>query len=194
MSFVGSLFAPSPAARLAWVLVCLLSWPVLANANGVTIGDAYTTTAGSVYELNAAIRYELSEEVLEALENGVGITLRVRIKIERPRAWLWNETIGDRQQRYRLKFHALSNQYIVKNLDNKDQQSYLTLTSALRALGRIRKLPIIKQASLDEDSAYIVKVHSELDTNALPAPLRPVAWLSRGWQLSSEWFTCPLQS
>jgi len=165
-----------------------------ALALGVSIDAASTQNNKGVYQLNADIRYELSEEVLEALNNGVAITMQLTINIKRPRAYLWDKSIATLLQRYALKYHALSGQYIVQFLSSGKQRSYLSLASALRALGRVRELPILNQTVIQVPPNAVVHLRSELDTNALPAPLRPVAWLSREWKLRSEWFTCPLKS
>jgi len=176
---------------LAFVLLLL---SCQAQARGINIESASTQSNKGSYQLNADIRYELSEEVLEALNNGVAITMQLSIKIERPRTYLWDESIAKLYQRYELKYHALSGQYLVQFLNGGEQQSYLSLAAALRALGRIRQLTILDQALLEDTQDAVVRLHSELDTNALPAPLRPVAWVSDNWKLSSEWFTCPLES
>ena len=163
-------------------------------AAGIDIGRSETQLVDGVYQLNADIYYTLSDEVLEALENGVIITMQVAIKVERVREYLWNEHIGSQLQRYQLKYHALSGQYLVERLDSIERQSYLSLASALRAVGTIRDLPVLDHSKIKEGETYQVQVRSELDTNALPAPLRPMAWLSSGWQLQSKWVTCPLRS
>ncbi len=182
-----------PVTRQCGLLALLLFLsPMYGQAAGIIIEKASTKLQDGVYQLNANIQYELSDEVLEALNNGITLTMQVSIKIEKPRPFLWNELIAEKSQRYELKYHALSGQYLVKSSDN-EQRSYLSLTSALRALGHIRSLPILQQVQLQDPQDIIVKIHTELDTNALPAPLRPTAWLSSQWKLSSEWFTCPLR-
>lgn len=180
----------SPRYQLALLILWLL--PVLVQAAGVTIEKANTRLQDAVYQLNANITYELSDDVLEALSNGITLTMQVTIKIEQPRIYLWDQLIAEKSQRYQLKYHALSGQYLVKS-SLGEQRSYLSLASALRGLGQIRSLPILEQAHLQDPQDAMVRIKTELDTNALPAPLRPVAWLSSQWKLSSEWYICPLR-
>ncbi len=170
----------------------LLLLPTLGQAASVTIEKASTRLQTGEYQLNADIKYELSEEVLEAINNGIAVTMLLSIKIERPRVYLWDQLIAEKSQTYELKYHALSGQYLVKS-SLGEQRSYLSLASALRALGQIRALPILQQTELQDPQDVMVRIKTELDTNALPAPLRPVAWLSKQWTLSSEWFSCPLR-
>jgi len=193
MTVVEPMIVGSRSRQLSLLMVALLLFVGKVQALGVSIDSASTKNNKGVYQLNADIRYALSEEVLEALNNGVAITMQLTINIERPRAYLWDESIATLLQRYSLKYHALSGQYLVQSLNSGEQRSYLSLASALRALGRIRDLPILNQASFKSTQGAVVRLRSKLDTNALPAPLRPVAWLSNEWKLSSEWFTCPLE-
>lgn len=173
-----------------WALLMLLL-PSQLQAATVTIENANTRLHDGVYQLNADINYELSEEVLEALNNGIKISMLITVKVEQPRPYLWNQLIVEKLLRYRLKYHALTGQYIVE-LGNDNQRSYLSLGSALRALGQIRALPLLSKRRLPDPKGILVRIKSELDADALPAPLRPVTWLSSHWKLSSKWFTCPL--
>lgn len=182
----------SLSRRFALLALLLVLLPVSTQAAGVTIEKASTRLQNSIYQLNANINYELSDAVLEALNNGIAVTMQLSIKIEQPRSYLWDELIAEKSQRYELKFHALSGQYLVKT-NTGEQRSYLSLTTALRGLGQIRALPILDQALLQDPQDVMVRLKTELDTNALPAPLRPVAWLSSEWKLSSEWYSCPLR-
>jgi len=178
--------------QIVLLALLLMLSPVSTHAAGVTIEKASTRLQNSVYQLNANINYELSDEVLEALNNGIAVTMQVTIKIEQPRSYLWDQLIAEKSQRYELKYHALSGQYLVKTSAG-EQRSYLSLASALRGLGQIRALPILEQAQLKDPQDAMVRIKTELDTNALPAPLRPVAWLSSQWKLSSDWYLCPLR-
>lgn len=181
-----------PPRQFGLLVLLLFLLPSTSQAAGAIIEEASTQRHKGVYQLNANIRYELSDEVLEAINNGIAVSMQVTIKVERPRAYLWDQLIVEKAYHYGLKYHALSGQYLVKS-SLGEQRSYLSLASALRALGQIRVLPILDQTQLQDPQDVMVRIKAELDINALPAPLRPVAWLSSQWALNSEWFSCPLQ-
>jgi len=174
-----------------WGLLMLLL-PSQLQAAAVVIENASTRLQNGVYQLNADINYELSDEVLEALNNGIKISMQITVRVEQPRSYLWSQLIVEKSLQYRLKYHALTGQYIVES-GSDNQRSYLSLGSALRALGQIRAVPLLDKKQLADPQGVVVRIKSELDTDALPAPLRPVTWLSSQWQLSSKWFTCPLK-
>lgn len=177
---------------LAGVLLLSVTW---LHAAEFTIRDAQTRLLDGIYQLEADIRYQLSDPIHEALANGVPVTISLQIVIEQQREYLWNKTLTHLQQQYSVQYHALSGQYIIKDLNRGRQQSFRSVNSALLTLGEIRELPLLDQSLLKEPGAvYQVRLRSEIDINSLPAPLRPKAWLSHEWKLSSEWFVCPLNS
>lgn len=165
-----------------------------AEPDQVVIRSAGTTLLNDVYVLNADIDYQFSPAVLEALENGVPLTLKLNIEIVRPRQLLWNEQFTDLQQRYRIEYHALSEQYIVKNLNSGIQYNFPSQIDAIDALGTITDLPILDKRLLAPGQRYTGRLRASLDIQALPTPLLLLAYLSPQWHLSSEWYTWPLQS
>jgi hypothetical protein len=47
-------------------------------------------------------------------------------------------------------------------------------------------------ASLDSDAAYRGRLRARLDIEALPSPLRPLAYVSPSWHSTGEWYEWPL--
>ena len=185
----------SKSARYFLILLCLsLGWAHASSAQGFDIRQVQTQLVDRVYVLNAEIDYQFSKPALEALENGVPLIILVDIEVERVRQWWLNKDIAELQQGYLLLYHALTEKYIVNNLNSGVQENYDTLSGALGALGNIEMLPILdaKLAENDGDN-YVVHVHTYLDLESLPAPMRPIAYISTHWRLESEWSQWPLE-
>ncbi len=187
-----------PGRRLARWLAALVLLPLLwlctpsAWADGFTIREASTQMQQGVYRLSARLDYRLSGEVLEAIENGVPLTVQLEIEVQRKRRWWLDETVATLTQRYRLYFHALSHQYMLRNLNSNALYAYPTLVSALIGLGRVDGLPLLDNSFIEEGENYEVQLRSHLDIEALPSPLRPLAYITPEWHLSSDWFSCSL--
>lgn len=165
-----------------------------AEAPRFIIHSAATRLVNDVYVLNAEIEYQFSAAVLEALENGVPLTLELTIEVIHPRAWLWNEQFTDLKQRYRLQYHALTQQYLVRNLNSDTQYNFPTRSAALHALGNVADLPLLDKRLLQADQPYTARLRAGLDIETLPTPLRLLAYLSPQWHLDSAWYTWSLQS
>lgn len=187
----------APGRRTPWLAACALSLLSLvstaARADAFTIEHAYTSLENHVYHLSASIDYSFTHDALEALDNGVPLTLQLDIEVLRPRWWWWDKDVASLEQRYQLQYHALTKKYIVINLNSGAQHSYTTLPSALSALGNIENLPILDDNLLAPGKSYRARMRVRLDIEALPAPLRPLAYISSQWRLDSEWYTWSLQ-
>lgn len=187
-----------PAALMKWAgvlgllfLALTVSRPVMAKAFEV---EGLTARAvEGVYLMDADILYQFSDEALEALENGVPLTLEVHIQLRREGAWIWESDLLDVRLRYRLLHQALHGLYQVSDLANGTQQYFATRKAALTALGRIRDVQLISVEKLQRGERYKLSLRSSLDIEALPLPLRPLAYLSPAWNLSSEWSIWRLQ-
>ena len=159
---------------------------------GFNIIRATTRLEQAVYVLDADIAYDLSPAVADALNNSVPLTIQLDMQVQRNRPMLWDETVAELQQRFRITYHALAQQYVVANLNSDQQYSFPTRAAAFEFVGRIRDFPLLDRSLLQPGQRYIVSLRAELDIEALPAPLRPQAYLSTAWRLTSDWYTWPL--
>ncbi len=161
-------------------------------AAGFEVLKAGARLEAGVVRLDAQIAYELSEAALDALKNGVPLTVEIDIEVQRRREWVWDETVASLTQRWRLEYHPLARQYAVVNLNTGELKGFPTLTAALDAMGRLRDFPVLDASLLAPDDRYQGRLRATLDIEALPSPLRPLAYLSGEWRLASPWFTWPL--
>lgn len=179
--------------RLLLLVLMFMCLPGLVQAKGFRIRSVETTLQEHVYLLDTRIDFAFSEEAQRALQSGIPIIILLDIEVEKKRSWWWNKTVATLQQGYLLLYHALAEKYIVNNLNSGAQHDYTSLGATLSALGRISGLPLIDSSLLDKDAEYRVKLRVRLDIESLPAPMRPLAYISSDWQLASDWYTWPLQ-
>ena len=180
------------AAKRLMQLFCWLALPLTAQAAQFTINQAQVYHIGNGYTLNASISYPLTPRVQEALENGVPITFFQEIQlIERTPLlwdwWQWDETIWSTEIRYELRYHDLSQQYMLHSLDAENHRNFTTLASALNAMGNITNLTL-PPALTNAADGRILRLRSGIDLTALPSPMRPGAMISSKWDLTSPWF------
>jgi len=152
-----------------------------------------TRVEDATYVLDARIDYRLSDAALEALDNGVPLHLDVRVEIEREGAWFWERPLRDRTLSFVIRFLPLSELYLVIDQERGSEQSFATREAAIDALGDLSGLPLVAQDAADPAESYLVQLRASLDIGALPLPLRPLAYLTPAWQLSSDWKSWPLR-
>jgi len=167
-----------------------LALPV--HAADFFITGVHTHLKDNVYLLDAYIDYRFSDEALEALDNGVPLTFQLTIEIQRKRKWWLDADVADLQQRYRLQYHALSHQYLLQNLNSGAFYAFQSLTAARDAMGTLRDFPLLDKQLVEPEEKYEVLLHAELDIEALPSPLRPLAYITPAWRLDSDWYTWSL--
>lgn len=171
-------------------IVWMLCAPVIASAGpALKVYSASTHVRGNVMYLDAQLEYTLSQAAVTALQSGVPITFKLEVEIFQPRKWLWDKVITDHVHRYQLSYHALTQQYLVTNISSGIQNSYSGRDVAMLTMGRIHNLPLVASTALPQQTELLARLKVSLDINALPTPMRPWAYISSDWSLSSEWYT-----
>ncbi|HJR70628.1 MAG TPA: DUF4390 domain-containing protein [Gammaproteobacteria bacterium] len=158
------------------------------------VRNARTELRNGVYLLSAAIDYRLSTEARDALQAGVPLVIRLDVEITHPRRWWFDNDAADLRQSYQLEYHALSERYLVLNVNSSEQTSFGSLSTALESLGTVRRFPLIDAAVLEDERGYDVRMRAVLDEEQFPGPLRLLAFWRRDWSIASDWYRWPLVS
>ena len=164
-----------------------------ALAEGFKVLAAETKLVNQVYNLDANLDLKFSDDALEALRSGVPLIILINIEVLKDRNWWWDKTIAELEQGYLLLYHALSEKYIIHNLNSGSQKNFISLNAALSSLSYIKNFPLIDKNLLIDNDQYYARLRIYLDIESLPAPMRPIAYISSQWQLESDWFTWPLK-
>jgi hypothetical protein len=162
-------------------------------ADGIELHNASTRLQGGIWYLDVDVGYGLNEAAREALENGLALDVELTIRLTQRRRIIWDPQFAELKQRYELQFHALTERYIVRNLNSGEQATYGTLAAALDELGKVRSLPIIDDALLNRGERYYVAVSAIVDIKDLGGPLALIRFLWNDWRMASEWVRWRLQ-
>jgi hypothetical protein len=173
---------------LGWLLC-----PPVFGASGFVVANAVTRLEEQTYLLDVQVDYGFSETALAALDNGVPLTLEMRVQVRRKGAWIWESNLVEQRRLYTIRYRPLPELYQVARLPEGPKQSFVTRAAAITALGEVHDLPLLDKSRLDPDERYLVRVKVSLDVEALPLPLRPLAYLKPSWDLSSGWSLWPLE-
>lgn len=188
---------PAVAFAVALSLLVLVGLLAVADASarkGFHVTAVETRLVDGVIEMDAQIDYGFSETALEALANGVPLTVDVHIQVRGSDAWVWEPSLVDLRLSYRIRYRPLSEQYLVTRLPGSVGVTYVTREAALVALGDVRNVQLLQAERLEPGRDYEVQLRVSLDLEELPLPLRPSAYLSRDWKHASAWTKWPLRS
>jgi hypothetical protein len=187
-------YAPCLQLLLAALMLLVSIWPGISHADvpgEFLVEDAHAWSEAGLQRLDAQFTIRLSSGAREALENGLPLVLELQVQLVKTHKWFWDSVDVDLTQRRQLQYHALSRSYLVKNLNTGTQGNYRGLEDALRAAGTIQNL-VLTNAPLQADQRYLVRIRGSLDIEALPTPVRLLAYVSSAWDMQSEWYAWPL--
>jgi len=173
---------------VALLFAALLLQAGAARADGgIEIRNATTQLVDGVWFLDADISYELNETSLEALASGLELEIELTIRLTQWRRLAWDPEFAELKQRYTLQFHALTERYILRNLNSGEEVTFGSLEAALKEVGTVRGLPVIDDALLNPDKRYHVNVRSVMDIKELGGPLGMLRLFWNDWRSESDW-------
>jgi hypothetical protein len=180
--------------RGAWVLCILatLAFPALAETR-VEMSNAAIALDDGVYELEASLELDLPEDARRAIEAGLTLRLDYEIEIARVRRYLPDEGVASLVQGFELSYHALSQRYLVRNLNSGEQYDHGTLQAALERLSEVRGLPLLDSSLLLPGSTYECSVRADLTLRTAPDTLSWLLFWADDWSATSEWYQWTLR-
>ncbi len=165
---------------------------------GFDIRNARTELVDGVYLLDADISFVFSAEALEAIENGVPVTIVLEMQVLRQRSLIWDNLWWDKKMaqieaKFRIETRPLSKTYLVRNLNSGETQVFGSLGELVVGLGKIRNFPLLDEHLIGDEGHYYLRLRALLDIESLPSPMRPWAYFSSLWRLQSNWYEWPIE-
>lgn len=153
------------------------------------VRSAYLEPAEHVYRLNGNLNLALSRAAQAAVREGVAVAIELDLSVDRKRRFLPDQEVAYLVQRWQIRYHALSERYLVNNLNSGEQSSYSTLPAALAALSQVRDLPVIDEALIEKGERYEASLRAIATIEGgLPSALKYIMfWID--WKRSTDWYT-----
>ena len=159
------------------------------------VRSAYVNVEQGVFQLFARVAYPVNEDIRAALKDGLMLNFDLDVVVSRERRFWMDETIAEYTLRRELLYHAVSDRYVARDVDsrNNDQHSYATLEEALEALGTVDAWPFLLSPQLAPNRDYRVSLRAGVRRGRLPDTLRVLLFWTDDWHRESEWFSWSLQ-
>jgi len=176
--------------RMALLALLLLPLAAAGQARASTevfqVSSAWVNVNGGVFEVNARIDYPVEDRVKAALDAGASVHFDLECVVEaRSRYWLDDEMV-DVVFRRALSWNALTQSYVLKDVDGSEQRTFPTLPEALAAAGQVTDWPVVVEPQLDPDETYHIRVRASYRRGS-PARLRNLLPWFDGWNRRTEW-------
>ena len=156
------------------------------------VRTAYAQLVEGVYLLNARLQLPLNERVRSALNEGVPLTVVLELEVSRARRYWVDETVASLRQEYQLQDQAVSERYVVRNLNSGELSSYPDLDAALEQLARVSGLPVLDEALIRPGYRHEFSLRVTLNLGDMPDTLRVLMFWTDDYHHVSEWYTWPL--
>lgn len=182
-----------PGAMLLMCFLATVAAPAVLAQTRIEIRAASLALDEGVYELDAAMVLELPEGARKAIEAGLAMRIDYDIRISRVRQYIPDAGVASLVQSYEVSYHALSQRYLLRNMNTGEQQDYGTLDAALERVGDVRGLPVIDAALVQDGPTYEVGVRAVLDMGTVPDALSWLLFWTDDWSTSSEWYSWTLR-
>jgi hypothetical protein len=181
----------------AVLLLCFLATmaPEAGAATRAAVRSATFTldTTEDVYDLSAKVDLSLPDDARKGIEAGLTLRLTYQIELYRVRRYMPDAAIAELEQANELSYHALSQRYLVRNLNTGEQQDFGSLQAALEALGDLRGLPVIDADLVEKGPQYEARLRAIIDLSTTPDALKWLLFWSDDWSATSEWYSWPLR-
>jgi hypothetical protein len=164
------------------LLAPLLALALQACAPGestLSLGEAHVDSRGGRSLLVVECDWKPSGAMLDALDHGIPLTLRLELTREHRGTFGWN--VQQREQhRLELRYFPLSRNYQLRDLDRATMRSFGVRAAALAAFSRM-ELPL-ETASIRAVAPERQRLRIVLDSDALPGALRLPALVDAAWR------------
>ncbi len=188
---------PFLARCSAWLTLCFIATagPVAhaQDESKLTIREAQAALDEGVYELDAKLDLVLPEGARRAIESGLTLRLTYEITVDRVRRYMPDASVAALEQRYEVSYHALSQRYLVRNLNTSQQEDLGSLQAALDLISELRGLPVIDKALVTDGPVYEGRIRAVLGMNTAPDVFGWLLFWTDDWSAESDWKTWTLR-
>jgi hypothetical protein len=200
MSYSPRPARPKPPYLARWglgLVLCLIATlgpsTTFGQESRLALRGVQVAVDEGVYELDARLDLKLPDEARKAIDSGLTLRLTYEIVIDRVRRYMLDAEVASLAQQYEVSYHALSQRYLVRNLNTGEQQDYGSLAGAIDRVSDLRGLPILDTALVETGPAYEGRIRAVLDLGTAPDALGWLLFWSDDWSSESDWKTWTLR-
>ena len=173
-------------------LICIIILIIFTNrlihAESVNINSTSTYIDNDIFYLDSSSEFYLSKEAYKALRQGISFEIHTDFQLLIKRKWFWNKIIFEKKIIHKLEHKPLTENFLITNMNTGIVNYYKNLNTAINAISKISKMKLFKRSKLQKNTNYLARIRLHLDIDSLPSPLRPRAYFSSDWNISSQWY------
>ena len=177
---------------LKLAIFCLFILPLQVHAAKIDFKDFKLVGNPNNFEVSTRVEFVLTDYLRRALQNGVALNARVQFRLGKHNSWWFNKDTPLLTVTYQLKYHALSQHYLLSRSDTDEHWNFSNLPSAIRKLSELRKYSLPDISTSLDDGDYYILAAADMVPSDLGLPLRFQSLFSNEYKLTSEGVLWPL--
>jgi hypothetical protein len=173
-----------------FLLLLISIWPSMALAEDASITDISVRPGAEYLEVDFTVTNCFTEDMKEAIHNGITTTFTFLIDLERMRTLWWDKKVAKFKVSHQIQYDNLKKVYNVKRSEyNHEVVSVKDFKEAERLMSRIEDLKITRIRKLEKGEQYQLHMMAELDMIRLPLYLHYVFFFLSLWDFETDWHT-----
>ncbi|MCI5222793.1 MAG: DUF4390 domain-containing protein [Candidatus Electrothrix sp. AR4] len=169
------------------LFACLLSCTSVRAEQEPFIDDIVITTSSNKLLLFATVKHCFTDEMLEGVRNGIPLTFRFDIKLERIRHnWFDADLVGHKIN-HTLSYDPIKEQYQVAFAEKDRPEVTRSLEEAKQMMVEINGLELFDLNALFSGSPYALKIKATLVENTFPLGMHSIIPFTSLWNFETDW-------
>jgi hypothetical protein len=184
---------PFPGHRLKTALVMIflmgsfLATP--ARAGDARLTDIVATSAGEHLLIYFRVMGCYTDEMINAIENGINTTFTFFIGLYETRDFHWDKNIAELRVTHSIVYDNLKKAYKVRLSERKSEMILVEdFSEAKNLMSKIVGVKLTGLSTLQKGNRYQVRMMTELDKIRLPLYLDYVLFFLSLWDFETDWY------
>lgn len=154
-----------------------------------TIDDIIITTSSTDLLLFATVKNCFTETMLEGVRNGIPLTFRFTILLDKTRSRWFNISLVEETINHTMSYDALKETYQIDFSEKNRPEITHSEKKAKQLMAELSGLKVIARSKLIPDAPYALQVKATLVENTLPLGIHYILPFTSLWNFETDWRT-----
>jgi hypothetical protein len=160
-----------------------------AEENDPAIDDIVITTSSTDLLLFATVKNSFTMEMMEGVRNGIPITFRFTIVLDKMRSAWFDQNIAEKTVNHTLRYDAVKQTFQVTFSEKNKPKSTKSAATAKQLMAELNGITIAALKDLIPDAPYALQIKATLVENTLPLGIHYVLPFTSLWNFETDWRT-----
>jgi len=163
------------------------------NAQAAAITDFTVANSENSLLLYLTVKDWMTEEISEAIQNGIPITFTFYIDIFAVKNNWPDKKVKENEFNHVMEYDSLKKEYIIHRNENKDSKVTDSLEDAIRIMSEINGFNVLPLNELNPGTSYSLKVKAKMARNTMPPYFHYLIPFSSPWDFETDWYQLTLK-